>query len=138
MPEPDNEEELDDLYDDQLAWIQESPLVAARKAKGKHPNPQDEDPCIARLCRDLLLVEKALPRTAFDSDWDSTAWKEAVRACASPANFRESLANLETALRQPFISPHFPRWPLLVRGAWLPTGILHPYAMWQEFVKGIA
>jgi hypothetical protein len=65
FPEPHTEEEEEVLYDQQLAWVQAIPLVAARKAKGKLPNPLDDDPLVARLKRDLLVVEKAVPRSAF-------------------------------------------------------------------------
>jgi len=43
--------------------MQATPLVAARKAKGKLPSPADDDPFVARVRRDLLVVEKALPRS---------------------------------------------------------------------------
>ncbi len=62
-PETHTEEEEEALYQQQEAWLQSTPLVAARKAKGKHPNPSDDDPLIARVRRDLLLVEKAIPRS---------------------------------------------------------------------------
>lgn len=123
MPDPYDEEESDRLYEAHLAWVKEMPLVAARKAKGKHANPQDDDPCIARLKRDMLLVEKALPRSAFMEDWDSAAWKDSVRACTQPSEFREALANLESSILDEFVSPYYRKWPLLVRGAWLPTGL---------------
>ena len=121
MPEALGEEASEQLYEEQEAWLKGVPLVAARKAKGKHPNPQDDDLCLAQLRRDMLLVEKALPRTAFVEDWDSAAWKEGVRVHSSPAEFRDSLANLELAVQDQLLSPYFVRMPLLVRGAWLPT-----------------
>ena len=122
MPARKAEEEEDRLYEEQLAWVRATPLVAARKAKGRHPNPVDDDPCIERLRRDLLLVEKALPRTALTAEWDSASWKEGVRACSGAADFRDSLASLEGAVQEGYLSPYFYKEPLLVRGAWLPTG----------------
>ena len=122
MPEPRAEEEEDRLYEEQAEWVREAPLVAARKAKGRHPNPTDDDPCIERLRRDLLLVEKALPQAALSAEWDSVAWKENVRACSSATDFRSSLAALEGAVQEQHLSPYFYKDPLLVRGAWLPTG----------------
>ena len=122
MPAPKAEEEEDRLYEEQLAWVKTAPLVAARKAKGRHPNPMDDDPCIERLRRDLLLVEKALPRTALTPEWDSASWKEGVRACSGASDFRVSLAALESAVQVEYLSPYFYKDPLLVRGAWLPTG----------------
>ena len=53
------------LLEDQLAWLQGISSFAARRAKGKHPQPQHEDPRLEKLQRDLLLVEKALPREAL-------------------------------------------------------------------------
>ena len=131
MPAPRSEEEEDRLYEEQLTWVRAAPLVAARKAKGRHPNPMDDDPCIERLRRDLLLVEKALPRTALAAEWDSASWKEGVRACNGASDFRVSLASLESAVQDQFLSPYFYKDPLLVRGAWLPTGakLLESYGL---------
>lgn len=123
MVDPRAEEALDILYEEQQAWVREAPLVAARKAKGRHPNPQDDDPCMARLRQDFLLVEKALPYTAFGEGWDPAAWKDSVRASCSPTEFRDCLANLESSVQDNHLSPHYLKVPLLVKGAWLPTGI---------------
>lgn len=122
MPEERSEEANDRLFEQQEAWLRGGPLVAARKAKGRHPNPLDDDPRVALLQRDMLLVEKALPPSAFSEGWDPGAWKEAVRSCREPADFRDRLASLELAVQDTFFSPHFARVPLLVQGAWLATG----------------
>lgn len=122
MVEPREEESSQGLWGEEDAWVRAARLVAARKAKGRHPNPQDDDPRVARLRQDFLLVEKALPQNAFAEDWEPSAWKERVRECCTPSEFRECLANLEAAVQDQFLSPHYIRAPLLVQGAWLPTG----------------
>ena len=57
-------------------------------------------------------------------DWEAAAWKEKVRSCDDAAGLREALGTLEVAIRDGWLSPLFKRAPLLVKGAWLPTGAL--------------
>ena len=73
MPEARDEDGEEALLEDQVAWIQGVPSFAARRAKGKHPNPQHEDPRLEKLQRDLLLVEKALPREALPGEAPPTS-----------------------------------------------------------------
>ncbi len=68
------------------------------------------------------MVLAALPAEALPPPFDPGAWREAVKAAASPLDLRRALGRLEEGLHNDCISPAFHRRPLLVKGAWLPTG----------------
>lgn len=72
---------------------------------------------------DLSVIERALPREALQEGWDAAAWQGQLDAAGSTAELRGLLGCLEEALQSGWLSPHFPRKPLLVLGAWLPTGM---------------
>ena len=72
--------------------------------------------------KEMRCVEAALPREALRAWWDSAAWQAQVASAGNIAELRLLLGRLEEALQDGWLSPHFPRHPLLVKGAWLPTG----------------
>ena len=109
--------------DERVAALEGIPCSAARKLKNRAPaTANGEDPALERLKRDLLAIAKALPQDATAAEWDAAAWRDAVRGATDVAAVKEVLAALEGAVQPEFISPLFPLTPLLVRGAWLPTG----------------
>lgn len=67
-------------------------------------------------------VQAALPREALEAGWDDGAWRAQVAYAGSIAELRLLLGRLEEAILDGWLSPHFQRSPLLVKGAWLPTG----------------
>ncbi len=69
------------------------------------------------------MVLAALPAEALPPPFDPGAWREAVKSAASPADLRRALGRLEEGLHNDYVSPAFHRRPLLVKGAWLPTGL---------------
>lgn len=118
-----DEESKERLAGEQAAWLQSvSTVAAAAKAEGNHPNPRKDDPFLAKAMKELLLLEKALPREALGADWDSGAWKDRVRSSGDASALKQALAELEEALQEGWVSPAFQRNLLLVRGAWLHTG----------------
>lgn len=48
--------------------------------------------------------------------------QEAVKGATSVLELRQALGRLEEGLNADYVSPAFHRRPLLVKGAWLPTG----------------
>lgn len=54
-------------------------------------------------------------------DFDMVAEQE-VRNAMGPEDLRAALATLESSIHEEYLSPLFNRKPLLVKGAWLPTG----------------
>lgn len=71
----------------------------------------------------LLMVAAALPPDALPPPFDATSWRAAVREAGSALELRSSLGRLEEAIGSDYLSPAFHRRPLLVKGAWLPTGV---------------
>lgn len=64
---------------------------------------------------DMLINSTILP-------FDSAAWTERVTSASSLSDIKSALGALESALLPLFLHPDYKRDPLLVKGAWIPTG----------------
>ncbi|GAB4814610.1 hypothetical protein N2152v2_001656 [Parachlorella kessleri] len=83
---------------------------------------EEESAELLHLKAGLLMVLAALPGEALPPPFDPDAWREAVKGAATPLDLRRALGRLEEGLHNDYVSPAFHRRPLLVKGAWLPTG----------------
>ena len=83
-------------------------------------------PASVSSVQDLLKVLAALPDSALseESTLDRKAWDKAVRGAEDLAALRDALGELQSVVRDDRLSQHFARTPLLVKGAWMETGLL--------------
>ena len=72
--------------------------------------------------QDLLKVHAALLEPALADRFNRKAWERSVRGAADLAALRDALGELQAAVKDYRLSQSFTRTPLLVKGAWLPTG----------------
>ena len=73
--------------------------------------------------QDLLKVHAALLEPALADGFNRKAWERSVRGAADLEALRDALGELQAAVKDDRLSQSFARTPLLVKGAWLPTGV---------------
>ena len=73
--------------------------------------------------QDMLKVLAALQDAVLAEDFERKAWEKAVRGAPDLLSLRDALGELQTAVRDDRLSQHFARSPLLVKGAWMETGM---------------
>ncbi len=70
--------------------------------------------------QDMLCVHAALPPKALTGPLDT--WEATVQQAPDARTLRTCLGTLEAAISDDVLSGEFQRDPLLVKGAWMPTG----------------
>eukprot|EP00884_Botryococcus_braunii_P016830 jgi/Botrbrau1/3830/Bobra.0183s0056.2 len=121
---PSQERQLKEA--ERKVWLMNTNLLAPTRTgdSGGIPSPfrAGESERLSKLKGDMLRVEAGIPRKALVDPWMSDRWRKEVRNAIGPEDLRGALATLEDAIYEEYLSPLFNRKPLLVKGAWLPTG----------------
>lgn len=130
MPADRTDESREQLFEEHSEWVSSVSCVAASRVRGKLPHADADEPHLAKLKRDLLAVEKALPRDALRAEWDASTWRASAKNAGEPLEVRRALAELEDSLQEGWASLAFRKDPLLVRGAWFLTGTLLETPCW--------
>ena len=71
-------------------------------------------------------MHAALLEPALAEGFNRKAWEKSVKGAAELVTLRDALAELQAAIKDDRLSQSFARTPLLVKGAWLPTGVPEP------------
>ena len=73
--------------------------------------------------QDMLKVHAALLDPALAEDFPRKAWEKTVKSATDLVTLRDALGDLQAGVQDDRLSQSFARTPLLVKGAWLPTGV---------------
>ena len=98
-------------------YVQEPPEEDGAPAQGEVDSLR-----LWKLKRDILLVESAIPESAFRDagSWIRREWTGRVRRSNLLSELRQCLGELGAALSKESLAQGFAQKPVLVKGAWLP------------------
>ncbi len=76
-------------------------------------------------------MHAALLDPTLEDGFPRKAWEKGVRGAAELSELRDALGELQAGVKDERLSSTYIRTPLLVKGAWLPTGESSMKAHWR-------